>query len=125
MNPVILFGVVTVNAALVAYTIGFAAEQRRARVTSLVLGSFTVALLFDLVATTCMTLGSRKPWYTLHGIVGFTALAAMLVAVPLLWRAGRRGPEAPVSAGLHLFLRVAYAAWVVAYFAGAMLAGRR
>ena len=125
MNPVILFGIITVNVALIAYTVGFAAEQRRARVTALVLGSFTVALFFDLVATTCMTLGSKKPWYTIHGIIGFTALIAMLIVVPLLWRAGRRGPEAPVARGLHVFLRWAYGAWVLAYLAGAMLAGRR
>jgi hypothetical protein len=125
MSPLILAGIVTVNLSLIGYTIGFIAEQRRARVTSLVLGAFTVALAFDLVATACMTIGSKKPWYTLHGIIGFTALAAMLVAVPLLWRAGRGGPGAPVTPGLHRFLRFAYAAWALAYLAGALLAGRR
>jgi len=125
VNPVILFGVVTVNLALVAYTVGLIAEHRRRRATAFVLGVFTLAVVLDLVATGCMMAGSRRPWFSIHGIVGYAALAAMVVAVGLLWRLRARGPDPEVPRGLHLYVRVGYVAWLVAYAIGATLAGRR
>ena len=125
MNPVILSGIVAVNVALVAYTAGIVAEHRRRRATAFVLGAFAVAVLFDLAATGCMMAGSRRPWFTLHGAVGWVALAVMLVAVARLWNLRRSGPDAEIRAGSHAFLRAAYVLWLIAYGIGATLAGRR
>lgn len=125
MSPVILFGVITVNLALVAYTVGVIAEHRRRRASAIVLGVFALAVCLDLVATGCMMAGSHKPWFTPHGIVGYLALAVMIVAVARLWSLRRKGPDAEIPRGLHVFLRVAYVAWLVAYAIGATLATRR
>ena len=125
MSPVILFGVVTVNLALVAYTMGVIAEHRSRRASGFVLGVFTMAVLFDLVATGCMMAGSHKPWFTPHGIVGYLALGVMVVAVARLWGLRRQGPDAGIPRGPHVFLRVAYVAWLVAYAIGATLAAKR
>jgi hypothetical protein len=125
MSPVILFGVVTVNLALIAYTAGVIAEQRGRRASLLVLGALTLGLGFDLIATGCMMAGSHRPWFTPHGIVGFAALAAMLAAVGLLWNLHAKRPDAEVPPGPRLFLRISYAGWLVAYAIGAALAARR
>ena len=125
MSPALLTGIVTVNLALVLYTAGFVAEQRRRRATPLALASLTLAAGLDVVATACMMIGSHEPWFTPHGLIGYSALAAMIVAVALVWRCRGRGPDAAVPAGLHVFLRVGYVWWVIAYLAGAAMVMRR
>jgi len=124
VSPVILFGVVTVNLALVGYTVGVIAARKR-RVTPGALAFFTIALVLDFVATGCMMIGSHKPWFTPHGLVGFAALAAMVVLVPLLWRARGRSPEQLIPEGLYVYMWLAYLAWVAAYLVGATIAMRR
>jgi hypothetical protein len=90
-----------------------------------VLGSLALAVAFDLVATGCMVAGSSKPWFTPHGIVGYTALAVMVVAVARLWALRRQGPNAEIPAKLRVFLRIAYVVWLIAYAIGAALAAMR
>lgn len=125
MSPVILFGVITVNLALIAYTVGVIAAHRGHRASAFVLGVFALGVVFDLVATGCMMAGSHKPWFTPHGIVGYLALAVMVVAVARLWSLRAKGPDAEIPAGLRGFMRIAYIAWLVAYAIGAALAANR
>jgi hypothetical protein len=125
LSPVILFGVVAINLALVAYTVGIIAAHRRRRATSLVLGGFAVAVALDVVATGCMVAGSSKSWFTPHGVVGYTALLVMVVAVARLWALSRTGPDAEIPARLHAFLRGAYGLWLIAYGVGVALAAAR
>jgi len=125
LSPVILFGVVAINLALIAYTVGIIATHRRRRTTALVLGAFVVAVALDVVATGCMVAGSSKSWFTPHGVVGYTALLVMAVAVARLWALSRTGPDAAIPAGLHTFLRGAYVLWLIAYGVGVALAASR
>ena len=125
MSPVILFGVVAINLALIAYTVGMIAAHRRRRATALVLGGFAVAVALDVVATGCMVAGSSKSWFTPHGVVGYTALLVMVVAVSRLWALSRKGPDAEIPAKLYGFLRGAYVLWLVAYGVGVALAASR
>jgi EamA domain-containing membrane protein RarD len=125
VNPVLLTGVITVNLALVFYTIGFVAEQRSRRGTPAVLAVLILAVVLDLVATGCMMTGSRRSPLTLHGLVGYSALAGMILAVALVWRQRRVTTDATIGRGTHLVLRVAYSWWVIAYLMGAALAMRR
>lgn len=125
MSPVILIGVVAINLALVAYTVGIIAAHRRRRATALVLGGFAVAVALDVVATGCMVAGSSKSWFTAHGVVGYTALLVMVVAVGRLWALSRTGRDVEIPAGLHGFLRGAYVLWLLAYGIGVALAAAR
>jgi len=125
VNAVILSGIVAVVLALVAYTVGIVAASRRQRASAFVLGVFSLAVLFDLAATGCMMAGSDKPWFTLHGTVGWVALIVMLVAVARLWMLRRKGPDTEIPGGLLGFLRVAYVLWLIAFAIGAALAGKR
>lgn len=125
MSPVILFGVVAINLALVAYTVGIIAAHRRRRATALVLGGFAAAVVLDVVATGCMVAGSSKSWFTAHGVVGYTALLVMIVAVGRLWTLSRSGRDVEIPAGLYGFLRGAYVLWLLAYGIGVALAAAR
>ena len=125
LSPVILFGVVAINLALIAYTVGTIAAHRRRRATAFVLGVFALAVAFDVVATGCMVAGSHKSWLTPHGVVGYLALLVMVVAVVRLWALRRQGRDAEIPAGLRTFLRVAYVVWLIAYGIGVALAAMR
>ena len=121
MNPTLMAAVIIVQFALVSYTIGIAVEQRKRVVTRVVLTFLTIGVGFDVIATACMILGSeRSPW-TLHGILGYSALAAMLVDTVRVWRFRGASGGAQVPAGLHLYSRYAYLWWVLAYITGAVL----
>jgi hypothetical protein len=121
MTPLRMAAVSCVTTALALYTIGTFKEQRGHRATPGVRGFLTAGVAFDVTATTLMILATRRQGVTLHGVLGYSALAAMFVDTVLIWRHWRRSGDADVPRGLHLYARVAYAYWVVAYFTGAAL----
>ena len=125
MSPVILSGIVAINVALLAYTAGIVAVHRHRRASPFVLRVFGLGLALDLVATGCMVAGSHRGWFTPHGIVGYVALAVMVVVVVLLWGLSRQGRDAEIPERLEVFLRAAYAGWLVAYAIGVIMAARR
>jgi hypothetical protein len=121
MNTNILAGVIIVNLALLAYTIGIVAEQRSHRVSRLVLVFLSVGVVCDIVATGFMIAGSGEGLFTPHGFLGFSALAGMLVETALAWRHRRTASDAVVPASLHIYSRIAYGWWIVAYITGVIL----
>lgn len=125
MSPVILFGIVSINLALIAYSAGMIGVHRRGRASAFVLGAFVLAVAFDVIATGCMVAGSRRPWFSPHGIVGYLALVVMVVAVSRLWSLRSQGPDPEIPSGLRAFLRLAYVAWLIAYSIGVALAMMR
>ena len=118
MNPIRLAAVATVTTALVLYGVGTVKAQRSRRATAGVRGFLTAGLAFDLIATVLMIIATGSVAPTLHGWLGYSALALMAVDVALVWRTGR---DAPIPPGRHRYARAAYAYWVVAYVAGAAL----
>ncbi len=122
MNALLTLGTRIVILALLAYTVAVLTEQRKRRVTNVVLVFITLGVALDLVATTFMILGSSNSPFTLHGILGYSSLLAMLVDAGLLWRhRARAGGEAAVARGLHLYSRAAYIWWVLAFVTGSLL----
>ena len=121
MNPIRMAAVLTVTLALVLYTVGILKEQRGHKVTAGVRGFLTFGLVFDFTATMLMVAATGSFAATLHGVLGWSALALMLVDVVLLWRHARAHGLAEVPRGLHLYSRIAYLYWVAAYFTGAAL----
>ena len=111
----------TIPLALLAYTVGIIAEQRSRRVSRLVVGFLSAGVVFDVVATGFMIAGSSTGPFTLHGLLGFSALAAMIVETSLAWRHRVKAGDAPVPTALHTYSRIAYSWWVVAYVTGAIL----
>jgi len=111
----------TVTLALIFYSIGTLKEQRGRRATAGVRGFLSAGLTFDVIATALMIVASGTGATTIHGWLGYSALTLMAVDVWLIWRHWRANGDAPVPAGQHLYARLAYLYWIVAYFAGAAL----
>ena len=120
MEPITLAGVVIVNLALITYGIGIVTEQRSHKVTAKVLRFLQVGVVMDIVATSFMIIGSGSG-LTLHGYLGFSALAAMLSETALAWKHRAANGDADVPGWLHWYSRLAYGWWCVAYVAGAAL----
>ncbi len=120
MAPISIVGVVLVHFALVTYGIGIVGEQRSHRVTARVLGFLRAGVVFDVVATACMVIGSGEG-LTLHGYLGFSALAAMVSETALAWRHRAANGDEVVPSWLHWYSRIAYGWWCVAYVAGAAM----
>ncbi len=121
MSPILITGVVIVNLALVSYGIGIVSEQRSHRVSRATLNWLRLGVLLDVIATACMIAGSSHGPFTLHGLLGFSSLAAMLVETSLAWRHRAMFGDGPVPDWLHRYSRIAYGWWIVAYFTGAYL----
>lgn len=121
MDPVRATAVLTVTLALTLYTIGTLKQQRSRRSTGAVRAWLTVGVVFDVLATALMIVASKSIAPTLHGVIGYSALALMITDTTLLWRHARAKGEAEVPRGLHLFSRAAYGYWVLAYVTGGLL----
>ena len=121
MTPWIRAGVSIVVLALACYTIGTALHQREHRVTRRVMRFLLAGLVFDIVATACMIMGTQSEGVTLHAVLGFSALAGMLVETVLAWRHRTAHGEQPVSDRMAMYSRIAYAYWVIAFISGGML----
>ncbi len=114
--------VIVVSVALVFYSIGAITEQRKAAISRRVLFFLTVGVLLDITSTTLMIINSSNIPLTVHGILGYTALLAMLIDNVLVWRHWLKNGDARVPRSLHLYTRFAYSWWVIAYIAGAIIA---
>ena len=121
MNSILLTGTIIVNLALVFYSVGIFIEQRRRRVSRVVVGFLTAGVVFDVVATGCMIVGSSSGPFTAHGLLGFSSLAAMLLETGFAWRHRLKQGDAEVPTWLHRYSRLAYGWWIVAYVTGAIL----
>jgi hypothetical protein len=117
LNPIRMAAVSTVTLALVLYTIGTVKVQRSKRSTPGVRGFLSAGLTLDVVATALMVVATGTFAPSLHGWLGYSALAFMALDVWFMWRIAGQA----IPAGKHRYARLAYAYWVVAYFAGAAL----
>ncbi len=122
MKTYTLIAVTIVTVALICYTVGTVGQQRSRRITGSVVGFLTVGVILDIIATVFMILGSGRIM-SLHGLLGYSALAAMLAEVVIAWRWRRSQGEATITGGMALYSRVAYAYWVVAFVSGGLLVG--
>jgi len=117
-----IIGSAIVTLALVFYSIGFFKENKKRLITSSVLFFFSIGILFDITATIFMILGSSNGMLTIHGFIGYSSLLGMLTDTFLLWRHNIiKGNSLEVGKGLHLFSRIAYTWWVIAYITGGLL----
>ncbi len=121
MKPILLTGTIIVQLALIFYAIGVVIEQRRKYVSAAVVRFLILGVIFDISATACMIAGTDKSLFTLHGIIGYSSLIAMVTDTILLIRHRAQNGEAVVPRGLHLYSRFAYVWWVLAYITGAAL----
>jgi len=121
-----MIGSLVVTLALILYSLGFAREQRRKLVSSRVLLFFTIGVILDVSATILMIMGSTKGLLSFHGFIGYSSLLGMATDTFLLWRFNlKHGPETKVAKSLHIYSRVAYIWWVMAFITGGLLVALR
>ncbi len=122
MKTTIMIGVTVVNLALIFYSIGIITEQKKKLVNKSVLFFLTFGIIFDIVATIFMIIGSDNNPFSLHGILGYSSLTGMLIDAILIWRHKlKNGINTEPSKSLHLYSRAAYLWWLAAYVTGAIL----
>ena len=122
MNATLVLGSLIVVAALLAYSLGVWCEQWKRQITREVLICLFVGVVLDVTATICMIVGSRNSGMTLHGVIGYSALLAMLLEAYFIGRSWlvHRGSHKPTQF-LHIYTRVAYSWWLLAFLAGGLL----
>jgi hypothetical protein len=119
MAKITVIGIVLVQLALLFYTLFYVVENKKQRTTNLVLVLITIAVLFDIGATTCMMIGTTRTYFTFHGIIGYIGLLLMLTDAILLWRHKiQQGAEVLISKQLRSYSKYAYYWWLVAFFTG-------
>ena len=121
MNPILHIAVFVVTCALLSYSFAVIPAHRKRRISKSTLAFLTIGVVLDVTATALMIWGSKNIPLTPHGILGYSALVAMVTDAVLLWKLQMR-KETEIPRKLHLYTRLAYGWWVFAYVAGAMLA---
>jgi hypothetical protein len=122
MKTASIIGSLIVTLALVFYSIGFAKERRKKLITSTVLLFYTIGVSLDITATIFMIIGSSKGMLTLHGFIGYSSLLGMITDTFMLWRHNIiRGSGEEAGKNLHLYSRIAYTWWIIAYITGGLL----
>lgn len=120
---VIIVGVIFIHIALVLYTIFIWKESKAKRATRGVVGFITAAVIFDVSATICMMIGTVEKYFTLHGVLGYTAVAVMITDAFFIWRhRNKYGSEVPFSDTLNRNSKLGYVLWLIAFATGEVLA---
>jgi hypothetical protein len=122
MKTASITGSVIVTLALIFYSIGFAKERKQKIVSPNILFFYTMGVSLDITATIFMIIGSSKGLVTIHGLIGYSSLLGMLIDTILLWRYNiTHGAGQLVSKGLHLYSRISFIWWIIAYITGGLL----
>ncbi len=122
MNTFLKYGTRIVVLALLSYTTAILTEQKKRKITNIVLVFLSLGIVLDIVATVCMILGSSNSPFTMHGFLGYSALVAMLLDTILIWTYRlRNGADVEVTKKLHIYSRYAYLWWVIAFITGSLL----
>ena len=122
MNSVSMTGAFIVTLALLSYGIGSISLQRFKKISKGVLWFLSLGVVLDITATIFMIVGSQNTPFTLHGFLGYSALLSMLTDLFLILRVYRReGLNCIISKKLHLYSRIAYGWWVIAYITGSLM----
>lgn len=126
MNPILQTGTLIVNVALISYAIGIVIEQRKKLITKQVLTFLTIGVFFDVTATCFMVIGSSHSAFSSHGLLGYSSLLAMSIDCILLWRLkNSAGLNVAVPRKLHLYSRIAFIWWILAYITGGLIVALR
>lgn len=122
MKTISLIGAFLVTFALLSYGVGSISIQRFKEVNKGVLGFLTLGIILDIAAMICMIIGSKNTPFTWHGFIGYSAFIVMAIDVTLIWRVYfKKGLNMKVNRKLHLYSRLAYIWWILAYITGSLL----
>lgn len=121
MTSLSIIGAFIVTLSLLSYGIGCFSLQRFKSVSPGVLWFLSLGVFLDIVATVFMIIGSKSPGFTLHGLLGYSALLVMLIDVVFVWSEYIKDKHTFVGKGLLIYSKIAYGYWVIAYLTGSLL----
>ena len=122
MKLISLSGAFLITLALLSYGIGSISIQRFRLLTSGVLIFLTLGVILDILAITFMILGSVNNPFSLHGILGYSAVLFMMIDTILIWRSFfKNGLESTIDNKIVTYSKYAYGWWVIAYLTGSVL----
>jgi hypothetical protein len=123
MSYVIIAGVILIHIAFILYSVFIYKEHKYKRATKGLLAFITAAVIFDVSATVCMMVGTAEKYFSLHGILGYTALLVMVADAIFIWKHYNKfGSEVPFTKALNRNSKLGYVLWLIAFFTGEMLA---
>ncbi len=126
MKTIIIVGITFVHIALLFYTIFIIKEYKTPRATNSILFFLTSAVIFDIIATTCMMIGTTNTYFTFHGIMGYIGLLLMMIDAVYIWKHKiRHGAEVAFNKGLNFYSKLAYSWWVIAFVTGVIISMKR
>jgi EamA domain-containing membrane protein RarD len=122
MAEITKIGIFFVHLALIFYTLFIIFESKKQRTTNSILLLLTLAVLFDITATTCMMIGTTRTYFTFHGIMGYIGLLMMIIDFILLLRFRIKfGTDTLISKPLNLYSKIAYYWWLTAFITGVIV----
>ncbi len=121
MKPLVLFGTISVTTALILFTFATIKLLKNKNLTKCMVGVFIAAVVLDLTALICMTLVASHPPFTIHGIIGYSAFALMLIGVVRITLQFSKDAST-IPGNLLNYMKYIFIYWVLAYFTGAFMA---
>jgi hypothetical protein len=122
MNPLLRAGTTIVIFALASYSFAVFTIHRKKILRRRILVFLTLGVALDITATILMILGSQKGGFTLHGILGYSALIGMFTDAVLIWRLKiKSGSYTMLPESIRIYSRYAYFWWVIAFITGGVL----
>lgn len=122
MKPIILVGTGTITLSLILYSLGMISALKKQLITKKIVLLLTTGLVFEVIAVSCMAIGSTQPITTPHGLIGLAGVLIMISIVLLSWDSIKSHPESsPLTGRLYYYYMLAYVFWVIAYFTGAFV----
>lgn len=122
MNPISITGAFIITLSLLFYGVGSITLQRFKMISPGVLWFLSIGLLLEIAAVICMIIGAQNMPFTLHVLLGYSALLVMSIDVVLVWRLFyREGKNAFAGKKLLIYSKIAYGWFLIAYLTGSML----
>jgi hypothetical protein len=122
MNSLAVVGAFIITLSLLSYGIGSIALVRFKIVTPGILVFLTLGVILDFVAVTMMIMNSDKSVFSLHGLLGYSAMLTMIINLVLVLRCYiKSGFDSFISNPVIIYSKIAYAWWLIAYFTGSIL----
>ncbi|NIA18736.1 MAG: hypothetical protein GWO85_01410, partial [Simkaniaceae bacterium] len=73
MKPIILVATISITIALIVFTIVTIRLQKTRTLNKGILLGYSLGVILDFTALTCMSIAATHPPFTIHGILGYSA----------------------------------------------------
>ena len=122
MSPILTAGISIVNLALISYTVSIILLIRKNSISKNYLSFLTIGVILDVTATICMIIASPHKHFTLHGLVGYSALTGMLIDLFYCYRQYYNfGNKTIPDLRLKYASVILYVYWLIAFITGAII----